>query len=1059
MEEIGRGGMATVYRAYQPSMDRMVAIKLILTTIANNPLVVQRFQREARLVARLEHPHILPVYDFDAGYNPPYIVMRYLNGGTLTQILEQGALPPLEAAYLLRQVGLALDYAHRQGIIHRDIKPSNILIDREGNAFVSDFGIARIVADQQLTISGAIVGTPNYMAPEQAQGIGQVDYRADIYALGVILFQMLTGSLPFEADTPMGVLMKHLQEPPPHIVTYNPALSPALDEIIQRALAKAPADRYNSALELVQAVTAALGEIDTVPPARLQQIAQATVLMPSPPATSPDRRSRTQTPSEQHKPVTVIYATAAEYAEIVDEIRGSEAVRQALQHLWAEAARLITIHQGVILERTERSLLALWGAETAREDDAEQAIRAAMAIRAALQQQAGHLLDEADPLPLGIGLHTGLALLAPVVVQSAAQPGETKLTASGATISLANRLARQSEGTVLITQDTYNQVRRIFEVAPAQSLKLRRKQGEIPVYRVLAAKPSIFYFMTRGIEGVETKMVGREAELKLLQNAYLDMVEESETQIITLVGEAGLGKSRLLKEFITWAELRLEYWGIVRGRTSPTMTHQPYALLRDMLSFSFRIRDSDSPAVVRQKLEAGIQEKIGANEQMAHLLGYLAGFDLSDSAHLEEISGDPQQLIGQARHLFKQWVVKLCAVYPVIIELEDLHYADEASLDLLLELVSEHNNLPLLLVGVTRPELFKRRPGWGSGLSYHTRLELHPLDKWASRHLVQEILQKAPEVPKKLRDLLVERAEGNPYYMEELVKMLIDDRVIIRESDEAWRVEIGRIDHLNVPTTLVGLLQARLDSLLYPEKLTLQRAAVIGRVFYDTALLALDAADETHLEDLPGILRRLADRDFIQERATSAFEGSAEYIFDSNLLRDLLLTSLLRRQEQVYAAAAAKWLVQMRRERVDEYSSLLADYYGKAGQLEEAAQYLQRAGEQALRSGAFEQARALFRRGLVLARQIGSIALMLRAVRNAAWLQAQEGQMAEALPRLGLVLSHPTADNEIKEEVHHILAQFGLPLDDPKVAAGQTLELEQVVAEVLAEAGGVIRNA
>jgi len=174
IEEIGRGGMAAVYRAHQPSMERMVAIKVILTNIARDESAVQRFQREARLIARLEHAHILPVYDFDGGHEPPYIVMRYLAGGTLKEVLEQGSLPPAEAGYLLRQVGSALDYAHRQGIIHRDIKPSNIMIDREGNTFVTDFGIARIAAgaegERQITATGAIVGTPDYMSPEQASG-------------------------------------------------------------------------------------------------------------------------------------------------------------------------------------------------------------------------------------------------------------------------------------------------------------------------------------------------------------------------------------------------------------------------------------------------------------------------------------------------------------------------------------------------------------------------------------------------------------------------------------------------------------------------------------------------------------------------------------------------------------------------------------------------------------------------------------------------------------------------------------------------------------------------
>jgi serine/threonine-protein kinase len=181
LEEVGYGGMATVYRANQPSVDRDVAIKVILKRRLDDPEAIQRFQREARLIARLEHPHILPVYDFDGRHDPPYIVMRYLDSGTLGDVISHNALPPNETSYLMQQIGSALDYAHRQGVVHRDIKPSNIMMDREGNVFVTDFGIARMVSGgQEITMTGALIGTPSYMSPEQAQGQSNLDHRTDI---------------------------------------------------------------------------------------------------------------------------------------------------------------------------------------------------------------------------------------------------------------------------------------------------------------------------------------------------------------------------------------------------------------------------------------------------------------------------------------------------------------------------------------------------------------------------------------------------------------------------------------------------------------------------------------------------------------------------------------------------------------------------------------------------------------------------------------------------------------------------------------------------------------
>jgi eukaryotic-like serine/threonine-protein kinase len=259
IEEVGRGGMATVYRAYQANVDRQVAVKVIHRAISADQKATERFVREARLIARLEHPHILPVYDYDAKSDPPYIVMRYLPTGTLKDILEQGRLSYGDVISFMNQVGAALDYAHRQGVIHRDIKPSNIMIDAEGNAFLTDFGIARIAesSGEGLTGTGMTVGTPGYMAPEQSLG-GNIDGRADIYSLGVMVYEILTGITPYRAETPMAVILKHINDPVPLASAANPMLPPSIDAILQRAMAKNPDDRFPTCSEFARALASAL---------------------------------------------------------------------------------------------------------------------------------------------------------------------------------------------------------------------------------------------------------------------------------------------------------------------------------------------------------------------------------------------------------------------------------------------------------------------------------------------------------------------------------------------------------------------------------------------------------------------------------------------------------------------------------------------------------------------------------------------------------------------------------------------------------------------------------
>ncbi len=966
IEEIGRGGMAAVYRAYQPNMERDVAVKVIMKSLVGDNDSIHRFQREARLIARLEHPHILPVYDFDGRHDPPYIVMRYLHSGTLKHILSQGLLPLPEVSHLIQQVGSALDYAHRQGIIHRDIKPSNIMIDQEGHAFVTDFGLARMVStgneiSQEITAAGSIIGTPIYMAPEQIAGEQVVDHRADIYSLGVILYQVLTGQLPYSAEKSFGLLAKHLHEPIPSAAIHNKELPPETDDLIKQVLAKNPEERFQTAADLAQAVASVFGVAPRGRTYYLRQAAGESITMRQVnSAETLTDSAESKTPSQQNKSITALYANAAEYAEIVDAAQGSEAARRAMNALWSAAEEKTQTHGGLIISRTDETILCIWGAEATREDDAERAIRAALDLQEALYHLGAIVLaDDDEPMPLKIGINTGLALLTP-------SDESGSYSASGATISLANRLMQQAYGSILITHNTYSQVRGVFDVEPDMPLQLRRNREAIPVYSVTAAKPRAFRLNTRGVEGIETRMIGREAELKTLENAFLDAIEEEETQVVTIVSEAGLGKTRLLYEFSNWAELRPEKFWVFRGRATSEMTNRPYALLRDLLSYRFGILDNDVPKVVRQKLEQGVAQQIGANNEMAHLLGYLAGFDMSESAYVRGLLGDPVQLANRAKQLFKRWIIALADDSPLTIELEDIHLADSASLDLLNDLVSEQPELPILLICLARPSLYEQRPTWGSGQYFHSRLDLRPLDRRDSRALVREVLQKVDFVPKALRDLLVERSEGNPYYVEELIKMLIDDRVILKESADLWRVEEDRLGYLNVPATLVGLLQTRLDSLLYPEKLALQRAAVLGRVFYDDAIDAIGQEDDYQIDDLPAILNHLSEREFIFLRETTTFAGTKEYIFSGDMLREVLLSTLLRRQRESYNQAAAEWLIQNSGDRVDEYNGLIASYYEKAGDEEQAAYYLQRAGESALVISAYGQARELFERSIEL---------------------------------------------------------------------------------------------
>ncbi len=259
VSRIGKGGMATVYRATQPGVERDVAIKVLPPQFLHDDNFLRRFEREAQAIARLQHPRILPIYDYGEHDGLPYIVMAYMPGGTLADTIRYsgGGLSPDDTVRLVDQIAEALDFAHSKGIIHRDFKPSNVLLDEVDNVYLADFGIAKVMgATAQLTGS-AILGTPAYMAPEMADPVG-VSHLIDIYALGVTVYQMLAGDLPDEATTPMGILLAHTSEPIPNIHDERPGLPEGVQRVIERAMAKDPAYRYQSAIALANDLRAAL---------------------------------------------------------------------------------------------------------------------------------------------------------------------------------------------------------------------------------------------------------------------------------------------------------------------------------------------------------------------------------------------------------------------------------------------------------------------------------------------------------------------------------------------------------------------------------------------------------------------------------------------------------------------------------------------------------------------------------------------------------------------------------------------------------------------------------
>jgi class 3 adenylate cyclase/tetratricopeptide (TPR) repeat protein len=657
--------------------------------------------------------------------------------------------------------------------------------------------------------------------------------------------------------------------------------------------------------------------------------------------------------------VDVVGSTA--FAQHLDP----EEVHAVMDRALARCTAVVEDHHGNVLQYAGDSVPAVFGAHEAKEDDAERAVRCGLGLLGEGQRLGAEVLAAHGHagFDVRVGIHTGDVLLGGGV--------EAEGTIRGIAVHIAARMEQTAPaGALRISHDTYCQVRGLFDIQAQDPIVVRGVDAPIQSYLVRNAKPRAFGKVTRGIEGVATRMIGREAELEALRHAFRRLFAKRTLAVVTVVAEAGVGKSRLLTEFETWSETTPEAFTTFRGRSSPNSQSQPYGLLRDILAWRLQIADDDSLEAARAKLEQGLMPLFLGDdgedvaEGHAHLLGHLLGIDDSASRHIRGIRDDPKQIRNRAFHAEAQMFRRVSARdgTPVVLQLEDLHWADDASLDFLDYLTQVNRDVPMLVLAMARPTLFERRPDRMSAEGVHQRIDLLPLDATGSRLLADELLKKLPEVPAGLRELLTGGAEGNPFYMEELVKMLIDQGAIQTGGPhgQGWTLDAPKLMGTKVPPSLTGVLQARLDGLPAPEKLAIQQASVIGAVFWDRALIALDARSE---HALPALVRReLA----LPHTGATPYGDLREYAFRHHILHQVTYDTVLKRTRRELHDKVARWLAGLTGLRASDFLGIAADHYERAGNLADAVEYHARAAEHAESRFAHDAALQHARRALAL---------------------------------------------------------------------------------------------
>lgn len=740
--------------------------------------------------------------------------------------------------------------------------------------------------------------------------------------------------------------------------------------------------------------------------------------------------------SEERKVVTVLFADVSGFTAMSEKMDAEE-VADTMNACWRQLDAAIIKNHGRIDKHIGDAIMAVWGIPRATENDAANAIRAGMALQGALNAFSAELEKKHGiTLRMRVGINTG-----PVLAGHTGTTGE--YTVMGDTVNLASRLEHAAPvGHVQIGHATYRHVRGLFDLEAQEPMPIKGKSELVQAYLVIGerARPDL---ERRGIEGVETPMVGRDTEMTTLQTLYVNVVNEQRPQLAMIIGEAGLGKSRLLFEFRNWLDVQPGRRWLLRGRSRAETVTLPFFPWRAALADRFGLVEGEHPELSREKFERGVAELWGALDgqsplEAAHSIGYLFGLDWPESSYLGPLRANPQLAQGRAFYWMQQLFMRMGKAHPLVLVLEDVHWADSGSIDLLNYLLGAGEGLPLYIVGATRPELFEKFPALRDDTATRTHVRLQPLTAEAAQALLQHIFEQAAaeHIPTELIERVTHQAEGNPYYLEELVKVLVERGVIVT-APTGWRVVIEKLAQMQLPDTLQGLLQTRLDALEPQEKSTAQRSAVVGRNFWTGVLETM----QPEAAVLP-ILKQLEVREMVYPRHESAFVGEHEYIFKTMLLRDVAYETLPRKQRRVYHATIAEWLEKMSSDD-PTWAAQIAEHYEQAEQRKEAVELYRLAAEGAAKRFANREAVDLYTKALSLSDSPQEkFELLVGRERANDWLgqRAQQRADVEQMLELAKQLQSPEREVQALNRQANLLARTG-------DSAGATATAQRVLQE------------
>lgn len=875
---IATGGMGAIYRALDLRTGSPVALKTL--QVQMRPFQ-ERFVREANILAELTHPCIVKyVAHGTTPVGTPFIAMEWFEGEDVERRLGRVELTVSETIVLGARIAGALAAAHARGVVHRDIKPANLFLPggKVEAAKLIDFGIARTGGRTVApTIPGVVMGTPGYMAPEQARGAMNADHRVDVFALGCVLYRCLGGVPPFAGNDLAAILAKLVFENATPLLEVRPSLPSDLCELVAAMMSKSPDTRPGDCAMLAKQLVAFSPTLEAP--------AQRFVTL---------NESPTITRAEQRLVSVVVIA--------VDEQGAND------EGIAEELGALVKPFGGEIAVLASSEIVATIEAKGTPIDQAAQAARCAMALRAALPSchvvLATGRSTQGHRVPLGEAIDRAVHILR----------------------SMRHAGPSSQKNPIRVDDVTAGLLDHHFEI------EFEIGDGEQVTTELIGEREQLGP-AGRTLLGKVTPCVGRERELGLLEGIYTECVAEPVARIVLVTAPPGIGKSRLRYEFLLKLAARQEQAAIIVARGDPLGAGAPFRMLSQAVRRVLGVHDDQPPIVRRQIFRTRLSRNLSGDtlNRVSEFLGELCGIPFPDDAsvRLRAARRDPVSMGDQIRRALEDFVAAECAVRPVVLVLDDLHWGDLPTIQWVDAVVRNLHDKPLLVLALGRPEIHDQFPNLWTERAVQM-IRLFELSKKASEKFVRAVLGE--RTTDRVASEIVERAAGNAFFLEEMLRAVVEGH--------------GQLGKL--PESVLAIIQTRIDRLDTDARRVLRAASVFGQVFWTSGVAAL-LGGSRRVAEVRTCLSELCAQEVVTRRNEGRFQGEEEFTFRHALVRDAAYAMLTGQDRTLGHHLAGSWL-----ERVGETDAVvLAAHFELGADKTLAGDWYLRAAEQALEANDF----------------------------------------------------------------------------------------------------------